>query len=86
MSSGSPTPQRSATSSNKLARKKAQTRLVVAGAAVALIVVFALLNLDKVKVSWIVTTTHTSLTVVIAVSFLLGVLAGVLLWRRRTGS
>jgi hypothetical protein len=58
---------------------------LAAGFAGALILAFALVNLGDVKVDWIVTTTQTSLTVVIAVSFLLGVFAGVLFWRRRSG-
>jgi uncharacterized integral membrane protein len=85
MSPGSQIPPKSGASSSKLSRRKNQAGLLVAGAAVAIVVVFAVLNLNKVKVDWIVTTTHTALTVVIAVSFLLGVLAGILLWRRRTG-
>jgi uncharacterized integral membrane protein len=55
----------------------------VAGAATALVVVFALVNLDKVKVDWIVTTGHTPLFFVIGISFLLGAVAGAVLWRRR---
>lgn len=64
----------------------AQARLIAAGIAIALIVVFAILNLGKVKVDWIVGSSHTSLTIVIAVSFLLGALTGGLLIRRRMKS
>ena len=84
MTSGPQTPLRSDTASGRTVRRRAQARLLLAGAAVALVVVFAVLNLHKVKMDWIVTTTQTSLTVVIAVSFLLGVLVGIVLWRRRT--
>ena len=44
---------------------------------------FAVLNTNKVKVDWIVTTSSTALIVVIVVSFLLGSIAGALFWRRR---
>ena len=57
--------------------------MLISGAAVALMIVFAVLNTDKVKVDWIVTTTDTALIVVIVVSFLLGAIAGALFWRRR---
>jgi uncharacterized integral membrane protein len=57
--------------------------MLVSGAAVALVIVFAVLNTNKVKVDWIVTTTDTALIVVIVVSFLLGAIAGALFWRRR---
>lgn len=63
--------------------KREQVRMALAGAAVVLAIVFALVNLDKVKVNWIVTTSQTPLIVVIAVSFVLGSLAGALVWRAR---
>jgi uncharacterized integral membrane protein len=66
-------------------RRKEQARQLLAGGALVLVVVFALVNLDKVKVDWIVTTTHTALIVVIAISFALGAVAGALFWRRRAG-
>lgn len=53
--------------------------LVLWGLAIA----FALLNLNKVKVNWIVTTTTSPLIFVIIVSFLLGAGTGLLLERRR---
>ncbi len=59
-------------------------RLGAIGAVVALAVVFAVLNLDRVRVNWIVVTSSTPLIVVIGVSFALGALVGVLLWRRRS--
>ena len=39
--------------------------MLVSGAAVALVIVFAVLNTNKVKVDWIVTTGDTALIVVI---------------------
>ena len=57
--------------------------MLVSGAVVALVIVFAVLNTNKVKVDWIVTTSNTALIVVIVVSFLLGSIAGALFWRRR---
>jgi len=43
-----------------------------------IITLFAVLNLESVKVDWIVHTTHAPLIVVIAVSILLGVAGGAL--------
>lgn len=57
--------------------------MLVSGGAVALVIVFAVLNTNKVKVDWIVTTSNTALILVIVVSFLLGAIAGALFWRRR---
>ena len=53
------------------ARENLRTVGVVGLLAVA--VVFALVNLDKVEVSWIVTSSKTPLIVVIVIAFLLGV-------------
>jgi putative membrane protein len=50
----------------------------------ALVALFAVLNLDKVKVDWIVGSFRTPLIIVIAVSFLLGALAGYLAPRARS--
>lgn len=47
--------------------------LIAAIVITALVVVFAVLNVDDVKVHWIVTTAQTPLIVVIVVSLLLGV-------------
>lgn len=58
--------------------------MLVSGAVVVLVIVFAVLNTNKVKVDWIVTTSNTALIVVIVVSFLLGSIAGAIFWRRRT--
>ena len=64
-------------------RRKDQARHLAAGAVVALVVVFAVLNTEKVKVDWIVVTSHTALIIVIIVSFLLGAISGAAFWRRR---
>jgi uncharacterized integral membrane protein len=86
MTSGSHTPrERADRSSRPPARRRDQIRQLVAGAGTALVVIFGLVNLDKVKVDWIVTTGHTPLIVVIAFSFLLGAIAGAVFWRRRVG-
>lgn len=61
-----------------------QARLIGAGLAVAIAVLFAVLNLDKVKVNWIFGTVQTPLIVLIVVVFALGLGAGLLLARRRS--
>ena len=48
--------------------RKEQSRLLALGFVVALAIVFAVVNLNDVSVNWIVTTSETSLTVVIAPS------------------
>ena len=62
-----------------------QIRQFVAGALVVLLILFAVLNLDEVRVNWIVVTTQTPLIVVVAASFLIGLLTGLLLLRSRAG-
>lgn len=64
-------------------RRKEQARGLAAGVVVALVVVFGVLNTEKVKVDWIVFTSHTALIIVILVSFLLGAICGAAVWRRR---
>jgi len=86
MSSGSRTPFASPAGGRRRPRRKYQARMLISGAAVALVIVFAVLNTNKVKVDWIVTTSTTALIVVIVVSFVLGAIAGALFWRRRAGS
>ncbi len=76
---GSPRP------TSRTPSRRIQVRQLIAGAAIALIIVFAVLNTNKVEVDWIVASSHTALIVVIVVSFLLGALAGALLWRRHAG-
>ena len=53
--------------------------LVLAGAGVA----FAVVNLDEVKVNWLLGNWRTPLIVVIAVSMLAGAALGILVSRRR---
>jgi uncharacterized integral membrane protein len=65
------------------ADRKERNRRIAALVVGVLIVVFAVVNTDKVKVSWIVTSTTTPLIVVIVVSFLLGLAGGYLLRGRR---
>jgi uncharacterized integral membrane protein len=62
--------------------RKQQSRLLALGFILALAIVFAVVNLNDVRVDWIVTTSQTSLTVVIVVSFLFGGVIGALLHRR----
>ncbi|MBX5443440.1 MAG: DUF1049 domain-containing protein [Solirubrobacteraceae bacterium] len=64
--------------------RRERNRRIAAIAVGAVIIVFALVNLDEVRVTWIVAETRTPLIVVIAVSFLLGLLGGYLLRGRRT--
>jgi uncharacterized integral membrane protein len=62
--------------------KAAGTRLVAAGILGVLAAVFAIINLDEVKVDWLVGSWQTPLIVVIAVSMLLGAGLDRLLVRR----
>jgi uncharacterized integral membrane protein len=65
--------------------RKARARQVGVIALTVLATLFAVLNLDKVSVNWIVGTWRTPLIVVIAVSLLIGAAAGFLLGRRASG-
>jgi uncharacterized integral membrane protein len=56
-----------------VAERRDRARLIAAGIIGALIVVFAIVNLNQVKVHWIVTTGQTPLILVIGVAFLLGI-------------
>jgi uncharacterized integral membrane protein len=59
-------------------------RLAIAALILAIVViVFAVVNLQTVKVHWLVTTTRTPLIVVIAVAGLLGAAIGAIVRRRR---
>jgi uncharacterized integral membrane protein len=57
-------------------------RLICAGGLGALAVAFALLNVSKVEVDWIVTSSHTPLIIVIAISLLVGGALGYVAARR----
>lgn len=65
--------------------RKAQARQIGVIALTVLMTLFAVLNLDKVSVNWIVGTWRTPLIIVIAVSLLIGAGAGYLLGRRGFG-
>ncbi len=54
--------------------KRERVRLVATALLAALLAAFALLNLDKVEVNWIVTTGKAPLIVVIALAFGAGIL------------
>ncbi len=58
--------------------KRERARRIAAVVVGALIIAFAALNLDEVKVNWILSTWQTPLILVIAVSFVLGLAAGYL--------
>ena len=53
--------------------KRESTRLVAVVVLTALASIFAVLNLDEVKVNWIVTTSRTPLIIVIVVALLAGI-------------
>jgi uncharacterized integral membrane protein len=61
--------------------KRQVAALVLAGLGVA----FAALNLDEVKVNWLLGTWSTPLIVVIALSMVIGAALGFLVSRRRRG-
>jgi uncharacterized integral membrane protein len=68
----------------KPATRGERRRTLAAALLGGLLAVFAVLNIDDVKVNWIVTSTQTPLILVIAVVFALGVGFGAL-WQRRRG-
>ncbi|HSC03485.1 MAG TPA: LapA family protein [Solirubrobacteraceae bacterium] len=65
------------------AERRQRARLISAAVLGAVVTAFALLNLDNVKVHWLVATGQTPLIVVIALAFLLGVLVDRLVIRAR---
>jgi uncharacterized integral membrane protein len=65
------------------AERRERARLIAAAVVGALVTAFALLNLDEVKVHWLVGTGGTPLIVVIALAFLLGMLVDRLVIRAR---
>jgi uncharacterized integral membrane protein len=60
-----------------------QARLILAGIVGGLAIAFAVLNVNKVEVDWIIDTVQTPLIVVIVVSWLVGLALGYGLARRR---
>ncbi len=74
----------SATGQGRLQRTRSERlRLIGSLALGAIAVLFAALNLDYVRVNWVVTTTDTPLIVVIAACLLVGAGIGWILARRR---
>ncbi len=63
--------------------RRERLRVAVVVIAVALLIVFAVLNSQTVKINWLVTTTHTPLIVAIFIGALLGWVGGALLARAR---
>ena len=63
--------------------RRVNPRQILALVVGALIVLFAVLNTDDVEVNWIVATATTPLIVVIAVSWILGIVTGLLIARGR---
>ena len=73
-----PASERAATPEKRGAKKKGmekreRVRLVATALIAAALAVFALLNLDKVEVNWVVTTGRAPLIVVIALAFVAGI-------------
>jgi len=62
--------------------RRRQQRVIAGGVTGALVVVFALINLNDVKVHWLIATGQTPLIVVIVLAFLLGIAADRLLLAR----
>jgi len=72
--------QRDATRPSRTAAERRQlARLTAAALIGALVAAFAVVNLNDVKVHWVITTGQTPLIVVIVLAFLLGVVADRLL-------
>jgi uncharacterized integral membrane protein len=65
------------------AERRQRARVISAAVLGAVITAFALLNLDGVKVHWLVATGQTPLIVVIAFAFVLGVIVDRLVIRAR---
>ena len=64
---------------------RANARLAVAMLLTALVTLFAVLNLERVEVNWLVGTRSTPLIVVIVLSAVLGALADRIVQRRARG-
>jgi uncharacterized integral membrane protein len=65
------------------AERRQRARLISAAVLGAVVTAFALLNLDDVKVHWLIASGQTPLIVVIAFAFLLGVLVDRLVIRAK---
>ena len=65
------------------AERRQRARLISAGVLGAVVTAFALLNLDEVRVHWLVATARTPLIVVVALAFLLGMIVDRLVIRVR---
>ena len=76
-------PTVSATGDRPRRSQRERLRLTASVALAAVAVLFAALNVDHVRVNWVVTTTDTPLIVVIAACVLVGVAIGWILARRR---
>jgi uncharacterized integral membrane protein len=63
--------------------RRDRTRAIAGFTLGAIVALFAVLNLDEVKVSWIVGTWQTPLIIVISISVIVGAAIGWLLARRR---
>jgi uncharacterized integral membrane protein len=57
-------------------------RLILAGALAALALAFAVLNMERVEVDWILISSKTPLIIVIALSLLVGAVLGYVIARR----
>jgi len=64
------------------AERRHRQRLIAAGLIGAVVMVFALINLNDVRVHWLIATGQAPLIVVIVLSFVLGILADRLLLAR----
>jgi uncharacterized integral membrane protein len=67
----------------KRARTPEEKRRITIGVLAGVVLLFALLNLNEVKVDWLVTSWKTPLIVVIIVSASIGAVAGVLVDRKK---
>jgi uncharacterized integral membrane protein len=83
MSSDDPVRTDPGTPPAKRPRGGLDSKSVAAGLVAMLIIVFAATNTQKVKIDFVVATTHASLIVVIAISVILGVLLAGTVGRRR---
>jgi uncharacterized integral membrane protein len=83
MSSADPVPPDPGAPPAKRSGGGLDSKSVAAGLVAMLIIVFAATNTQKVKINFVVASTHASLIVVIAISVILGVLLAATVGRRR---